>query len=60
MPVPEVDELSQLVAQLEHEVDRVIQQRDEAVANAGIPVEDVVAATGKVRSLYERVTQALR
>lgn len=60
MSRPEVDELSMLVAQLEERVDQVIAQRDAAIANQGVPADEFAALAGKVRSLNDRVNQALR
>jgi arsenate reductase-like glutaredoxin family protein len=55
-----LDELKQLVTSMEPHIESLIAQRDEAVANLGGTDADVKDVTGKVRSLLERVTQALR
>lgn len=54
------DELGTIVTQLEQQVDTLIQERDDAVANQGVSPAEVADITGKVQRLYDRVTQALR
>lgn len=52
------DEVNNIIGQLEQKVDLLIQERDQARANQGVPQANLDSIGGHLQSLLEKVTAA--